>query len=115
MFNFLKKKKQELEPRERDYGCQFCPNYTGKGCKIGNPVFPDFTNIAVTPRDCPIRGAIDADSMTVEEYRERLIQAFFNAECGELVALVCLPNEKDFQALEQLLKKHWKKADKQTN
>lgn len=46
--------------------------------------------------------------MTAEEYRQRMIQAFHNADCGELVALVVLPTEKEFEHLEWLLEKHYK-------
>jgi len=47
--------------------------------------------------------------MTVEEYRQRMIQAFHNADCNELVAVCVLPTEEDFKFLEWLLKKHYKK------
>ena len=46
--------------------------------------------------------------MTVEEYRQRMIQAFHNADCDELIALVCLPTEKEFEHLEWLLKTFYK-------
>lgn len=46
--------------------------------------------------------------MTVEEYRNRMIQAFHNAECGNLIALVVLPSEKEFEHLEWLLKNLYK-------
>lgn len=46
--------------------------------------------------------------MTAEEYRQRMIQAFRNADCDELVALVVLPTEKEFEHLEWLLEKHYK-------
>lgn len=42
--------------------------------------------------------------MSVEEYRQRMIQAFHNADCDELIALVCLPTEQEFEHLEWLLK-----------
>lgn len=45
--------------------------------------------------------------MTVNEYRERLIQAFCNARHEELIALVVLPEEKEFEYLEWLIKTHW--------
>lgn len=48
-------------------------------------------------------------SMTVEEYRQRMIQAFHNADCDELIAVVCLPTEKEFEHLEWLLQTHYKK------
>lgn len=51
--------------------------------------------------------------MTVEEYRQRMIQAFHNADCGELVALVVLPSEKEFEHLEWLLEKHYKAKPEQ--
>lgn len=41
---------------------------------------------------------------TVEEYRQRMIEAFHNADCDHLIAIVCLPNEKEFTHLECLLK-----------
>ena len=47
--------------------------------------------------------------MTVEQYRDRLIQAFHNADCDHLIALVALPNEKEFKHLEWLLKTHYHK------
>lgn len=45
--------------------------------------------------------------MTVTEYRERMIQAFHNADCDSLIAVVVLPTEKEFQHLEWLLKKEY--------
>ena len=47
--------------------------------------------------------------MTVEEYRERMIQAFHNAGTDELIAICTLPTEKEFKHLEWLLKTHYKK------
>jgi PHP family Zn ribbon phosphoesterase len=47
--------------------------------------------------------------MTVEEYRQRMIQAFHNADCDELIAVCVLPTEKEFEHLEWLLKNHYKK------
>ena len=44
---------------------------------------------------------------TVEQYRERMIQAFHNADCDNLIAVVVLPTEKEFQNLEWLLKKEY--------
>lgn len=46
--------------------------------------------------------------MTAEEYRQRMIQAFHNADCDELIALVVLPTEKEFEHLGWLLEKHYK-------
>lgn len=46
--------------------------------------------------------------MSVEQYRQRMIQAFHEAGCDELIALVCLPTEKEFKHLEWLLEKHYK-------
>ena len=46
--------------------------------------------------------------MSVEQYRRRLIEAFHNADCDELIAIVALPTEKDFENLEWLLKTHYK-------
>lgn len=46
--------------------------------------------------------------MTVEEYRDRMIEAFQNADCSNLIALVVLPKEKEFEHLEWLLKTHYK-------
>ena len=45
--------------------------------------------------------------MTVAEYRERMIQAFHNADCDNLIAVVVLPTEKEFQHLEWLLKNEY--------
>ena len=47
------------------------------------------------------------DSMTVDDYRDRMIEAFHNADCDELIALVVLPSEKEFEHLEWLLKNHY--------
>lgn len=47
--------------------------------------------------------------MTAEEYRQRMIQAFHNTDCGELIAVCVLPTEKEFEHLEWLLKNHYKK------
>lgn len=47
--------------------------------------------------------------MTVEEYRQRMIQAFHNADTDELIAVCVLPTEKEFEHLEWLLKNHYKK------
>ena len=53
---------------------------------------------------------------TVEQYRERMIQAFHNADCDSLISVVALPTEKEFRNLEWLLKKKYvpflKKANK---
>jgi len=46
--------------------------------------------------------------MTVDEYRQRMIQAFHNADCDELIAICVLPTEKEFKHLEWLLKNHYK-------
>lgn len=46
--------------------------------------------------------------MTAEEYRQRMIQAFHNADCDELIAICVLPTEKEFEHLEWLLEKHYK-------
>jgi len=48
--------------------------------------------------------------MTAEEYRQRMIQAFHNADTDELIAVCVLPTEKEFEHLEYFLKKHYKKA-----
>ena len=45
--------------------------------------------------------------MTVGEYRQRMIDAFHNADCDNLIALVALPSEKEFEHLEWLLKNHY--------
>ena len=42
--------------------------------------------------------------MSVEQYRKRMIQAFHNTDCDELIALVALPSEKEFEHLEWLLR-----------
>lgn len=47
--------------------------------------------------------------MTTEEYRQRMMQAFQNANCDELIAVCVLPTEKEFEHLEWLLKNHYKK------
>ena len=48
-------------------------------------------------------------TMPTEEYRLRMIRAFHNADCDELIALVVIPTEKEFEHLEWLLKTHYKK------
>lgn len=48
--------------------------------------------------------------MTTEEYRQRMIQTFHNADTDELIAVCVLPTEKEFEHLEWLLKNHYKKA-----
>ena len=50
--------------------------------------------------------------MTAEEYRQRMIQAFHNANTDELIALCVLPTEKEFEHLEWLLKNHYKQKTK---
>lgn len=45
--------------------------------------------------------------MTVEQYRERMIEAFQNTGCEELIALVALPNEEAFKNLENDLRNCW--------
>lgn len=47
--------------------------------------------------------------MTTEEYRQRMMQAFQNANCDELISVCVLPTEKEFEHLEWLLKNHYKK------
>ena len=49
--------------------------------------------------------------MTVEEYRQRMIQAFHNADTDELIAICVLPTEKEFEHLEWLLKTHYPNQD----
>lgn len=46
--------------------------------------------------------------MTAEKYRQRMIQAFHNADTDELIAVCVLPTEKEFEHLEWLLKNHYK-------
>ena len=41
--------------------------------------------------------------MTVEEYRQRLIEVFHNTDNDQYIALVALPNDNAFRALESLL------------
>lgn len=43
--------------------------------------------------------------MTAEDYRQRMMQVFHNADCDELIAVCVLPTEKEFEHLEGLLKK----------
>lgn len=50
--------------------------------------------------------------MTVNEYRNRLMDAFHNADCDELIAVVVKPEESEFKHLEWLLKTHYKKQEK---
>ena len=45
--------------------------------------------------------------MTVNEYRNRLMDAFHNADCDELIAVVVRPEESEFKQLEWLLKNHY--------
>ena len=52
------------------------------------------------------------DCMTVEEYRAKLIDAFHKVDHDELIALVTLPTEKDFEHLEWLLKTHYGNREK---
>lgn len=47
--------------------------------------------------------------MPTEEYRLRMIRAFHNADCDNLIALVVMPTEKEFEHLEWLLKTHYNK------
>ena len=49
--------------------------------------------------------------MDVEEYRQRMIEAFHNAGCDWMIALVVQPTEKEFEHLEWLLKNHYKKKN----
>ena len=49
------------------------------------------------------------NGMTTEEYRQRMMQAFNNANCEELFTVCVLPTEKEFKHLEWLLKKYYKK------
>ena len=60
---------------------------------------------------CPHEAKIDQEpcEMTAEEYRQRMIQAFHNADTDELIAICVLPTEKEFKHLEWLLKNHYKK------
>lgn len=54
----------------------------------------------------------EQEPMTAEEYRQRMIQAFHNANTDELIALCVLPTEKEFEHLEWLLKNHYKQKTK---
>jgi len=60
---------------------------------------------SVEPEKC-------GDCMTVEAYRTKLIDAFHKADHDELIALVALPTEKDFEHLEWLLKTHYENRNK---
>ena len=42
--------------------------------------------------------------MTVEEYREKLIQVFLETGHDNLIPLVCLPNDNAFKELKSLIK-----------
>lgn len=53
----------------------------------------------------------NSENMTVEQYRARMIEAFQNADCNNLIALVSLPTEKEFEHLEWLLKNYYKKQN----
>lgn len=48
------------------------------------------------------------NDLGVEQYRNRMIEAFHNADCESLIALVVQPTEKEFEHLEWLLKTHYK-------
>lgn len=52
--------------------------------------------------------------MTVDEYRNRLMDAFYNADCGELIAVVVRPEESEFKHLEWLLKNHYHNQKQQS-
>ena len=70
---------------------------------VGSKVFDELIDMqpSVNPQEpC---------EMTAEEYRQRMIQAFHNADCDELIAICVLPTEKEFEHLEWLLKRHYKK------
>ena len=54
----------------------------------------------------------EQEPMTAEEYRQRMIQAFHNANTDELIALCVFPTEKEFEHLEWLLKNHYKQKTK---
>lgn len=51
--------------------------------------------------------ALEQKEKTVEEYRNRLMDAFHNADCDELIAVVVRPEESEFKQLEWLLKNHY--------
>ena len=51
----------------------------------------------------------DTCEMTAEEYRQRMIQAFYNADCVELIFACVFPTEKEFEHLEWWLKNNYKK------
>lgn len=50
--------------------------------------------------------------MTAEEYRQRMIQVFHNADTDGLIAICVRPTEKEFEHLEWLLKNHYKQKPK---
>jgi hypothetical protein len=37
-----------------ELGCMYCSQFTGKGCKLTGIIFPDWMNVAVRPKNCPI-------------------------------------------------------------
>lgn len=47
----------------------------------------------------------------VEQYRKRMIEAFHNADCDGLIALVVQPTEKEFEHLEWVLKTFYAKKE----
>ena len=46
---------------------------------------------------------------TIDDYRDRMIEAFHNGGHDELIALVVQPSEKEFKHLEWLLDRFYKK------
>jgi lantibiotic modifying enzyme len=82
--------------------------YTMK--KHENDIVSTFgTNISLMCKDVLNYLEQDPCEMTTEEYRQRMIQAFHNADCDELLAICVRPMEKEFEHLEWLLKNHYKK------
>ena len=79
-----------------DQPCSVCKNHTDGGCSVWKCPFTEVTNMPKNKKN--------ETKMSVDEYRQRLIEAFHNAGCDEYIALICLPTEEDFQQTEFLLK-----------
>ena len=88
--------------------CRNCVHF--EECPCGKQGHEKGTSFGYSIGEC--KDYNDVELMSVEEYRRKLIEAFHNSDHDELIPIVVLPIEKEFEHLEWLLKNHWK--DKST-
>ena len=60
-------KKDESVPV--DTGCIHCNQFDGKGCRLTGVIFPDYFNVSIKPKSCPVVKTVPVEFM--REYIQR--------------------------------------------